>query len=56
MTDDWRARLRDKLEDFVDTFFVAGARQEDVFDAIVEEVQNLKVALDREAVRWRTQY
>jgi hypothetical protein len=48
MTDNWRARLRDKLEDFVDTFVVAGARQEDVFDAIVEEIENLKIALDRD--------
>jgi hypothetical protein len=48
VTDDWRARLRDKLEDFVDTFVVAGAKQEDVFDAVVEEVGNLKVALDRD--------
>lgn len=48
MTDDWRARLRDKLEDFVDTFVVAGAKQDDVFDAIIEEVGNLKVAVDRD--------
>ncbi|MBW9116817.1 hypothetical protein JNB88_24610 [Rhizobium cauense] len=48
MTDDWRARLRDKLEDFVDKFVVAGAKQKDVFDAIIEEVGNLKVALDRD--------
>ena len=48
MTDDGRARLRNKLEDFVDTFIVAGAKQEDVFDAIIEEVGNLKIALDRD--------
>jgi len=48
MTDDWRARLRDRLEDFVDTFVVAGAKQEDVLDAIVEEVGNLKIAFDRD--------
>jgi len=48
MTDNWRARLRDRLEDLADTFVVAGAKQEDVFDAITEEVENLKVALDRD--------
>ncbi len=48
MTDDWRARLREKLEDFVDTLVVAGAKQEDVFDAIIEEVGNLKIASDRD--------
>lgn len=46
MTDDWRARLRDGLEDFIDTFVVAGVRQEEVFDAIINEVGNLRTALD----------
>lgn len=48
MTEAWRARLRDRLEDFVDTFVVAGARHEDVLRAIVEEVDELRVALDRD--------
>jgi len=56
MTETWRARLRDRLEDFVDTFVVAGARHEDVLRAIVEEVDELRMALDRDPdpaeVRW----
>ena len=48
MTDDWRARLRDKLEDFGDTFVVAGAKQDDLFDAIIDEVENLRAARDRD--------
>lgn len=48
MTEDWRARLRDRLEDFVDTFVVSGAKQSEVFEAIIEEVGNLRVALDRD--------
>ncbi|MDR7141880.1 hypothetical protein J2X43_000071 [Rhizobium sp. BE258] len=59
MTDDWRARLRDKLEDFVDTFVVAGAKQEDVFDAIVEELKTLRSRLIATPIRptttaWRS--
>ena len=48
MTEDWKARLRDRLEDFVDTFVVAGAKQDAIFAAIIEEVENLKAALDRD--------
>jgi len=46
MTGDWRAHLRDKLDEFVDTFVVAGTKQEDVFDAIIEEVGNLRAAVE----------
>ena len=46
MTGDWRAHLRDKLDEFVDTFVVAGTKQEDVFDAIIEEFGNLRAAVE----------
>lgn len=41
---DWRSELRLKLEDFVDSFVVAGARPEDVCDAILEEIGSLRTA------------
>jgi len=48
MTEDWRVCLRDRLEDLVDIFVVAGAKQDAIFDAIIEEVENLKAAMDRD--------
>ncbi len=49
MTDkDWAGRLRLKLEDFVDTFVVAGAKQEEVYDAIAAEIENLRAAYERD--------
>jgi hypothetical protein len=48
VSEELKTRLRDRLEDFVDTFVVAGAKQADVFDAIIEEVRNLRAALDRD--------
>lgn len=44
MTTDWRDVLRLQLEDFVDTLVVKGAKQEDVYDAIIEEIENLRRA------------
>jgi len=43
---DWKDDLRLKLEEVVDGFVVDGARQEDVFEAIVEEVGRLRAALE----------
>jgi hypothetical protein len=43
---DWKDDLRLKLEEIVDGFVVDGARQEDVFEAIVEEVGRLRAALE----------
>ncbi|MFA1626178.1 hypothetical protein ACDY96_26545 [Rhizobium mongolense] len=48
MTNDWRDGLRLKLEDFVDSFVVKGAKQSDVYEAIVEEIGNLRAAYERD--------
>jgi hypothetical protein len=45
---DWKPGLRLKLEGLVDDCVVGGARQQDVFDAIIEEVGNLRIALERD--------
>ncbi|WP_373563220.1 hypothetical protein [Rhizobium leguminosarum] len=42
MTQRWREALRLRLEDFVHTFVVNGAKQEDVFDAIIAEIGSLR--------------
>ncbi|ASW04720.1 hypothetical protein [Rhizobium sp. 11515TR] len=34
MTGNWKLRLRDRKEDFVAIFVVAGAKQFDLFDAV----------------------
>jgi ethanolamine utilization cobalamin adenosyltransferase len=44
----WKAGLRAKLEQLVDDCVVAGARQQDVFDAIIKEIGNLRAALERD--------
>ncbi|MGO7367622.1 hypothetical protein ACC719_11525 [Rhizobium ruizarguesonis] len=48
MSGDWKDGLRDQLEDFVDSLVVKGARQSDVYDAIVEEIGNLRTAYERD--------
>ncbi|NNU63814.1 hypothetical protein G9X67_00720 [Rhizobium sp. WYCCWR 11152] len=48
MTKDWRDDLSLKLEDFVDTFVVKGAKATDVYDAIQNELDRLGVAYDRD--------
>ncbi|MFA1627131.1 hypothetical protein ACDY96_31715 [Rhizobium mongolense] len=48
MSEDWRADLKVALEDFVDTYVVRGAKQADVYDAIIEEIGNLRTAYDRD--------
>lgn len=44
----WKVGLRAKLEHLVDDCVVAGARQQDVFDAIIKEIGNLRAALERD--------
>jgi hypothetical protein len=44
VTLDWRDDLSLKLEDFVDSFVVRGGKPSDVYDAIVEEIKNLRTA------------
>ncbi|MGO6854450.1 hypothetical protein ACCS68_29080 [Rhizobium beringeri] len=48
MSGNWKDGLRDQLEDFVDSFVVKGAEQSDVYDAIVEEIANLRIAYERD--------
>lgn len=48
MTQSWREALPLRLEDLVDTFVVDGAKQEDVFDAIIAEIGSLRTAYDRD--------
>ncbi|KKZ83561.1 hypothetical protein B5K05_26255 [Rhizobium phaseoli] len=48
MNRDWRDCLRERLEDFVDSLVVQGAKQADVYDAIVEEVEHLRTAYERD--------
>ncbi|NKK36323.1 hypothetical protein GFL72_17000 [Rhizobium leguminosarum bv. viciae] len=48
MTKDWRDDLSLKLEDFIDTFVVKGAKVTDAYDAIQNELDRLRVAYDRD--------
>jgi len=48
ITDSWIDGLRLKLEDIVDTAVVAGARQAEVYSAIIEEIDSLRTAYDRD--------
>lgn len=48
MTKDWRDDLSMKLEEFIDTFVVKGAKATDVYDAIRNELGRLRVAYDRD--------
>jgi hypothetical protein len=45
---DWRAGLRMKLEEFVDTYVAAGAKPDDIFSAILEGIEQLSAALERD--------
>jgi exodeoxyribonuclease-3 len=45
---DWRADLRLGLEKLVDAAVVAGARQQDVYAAILEEIRHLRLAYERD--------
>jgi len=46
--DDWRADLRLGLEKLVDAAVVVGARQQDVYAAILDEVGHLRAAYERD--------
>lgn len=43
---DWRAELRLELEKLVDAAVVAGARQRDVYAAILDEIGQLRLAYE----------
>jgi hypothetical protein len=45
---DWRADLRLELENLVDAAVVAGARQQDVYAAILDEIGQLRLAHERD--------
>ncbi|MDX0716412.1 hypothetical protein GOL39_24000 [Sinorhizobium medicae] len=45
---DWRAELRLELEKLVDAAVVAGARQQDAYDAILDEIGQLRLADERD--------
>ncbi|NEJ26099.1 hypothetical protein GR247_39790 [Rhizobium leguminosarum] len=49
MSDNWRDGVRLHLEDFVDSFVVKGAKQSDVYDAIIEEIGNLQAVCERDS-------
>lgn len=48
MADDWKVILADDLAQLVDKAVTRGAKQADVYVAIVREVDRLKVADDRD--------
>ncbi len=48
MTNDWRAELRLALEELVDAAVVVGARQQDVYAAILDEIGQLRLAYQRD--------
>jgi len=43
---EWKGSLRAKVEELVDGLVVDGAKQEDVFEAIMDEVGHLRAALE----------
>lgn len=46
--DDWREEFRSGLANLVDRAVVSGARQADVFQAAVEEIERLRIADERD--------
>jgi hypothetical protein len=44
----WQDDLKLRLESLVDTFVVKGVRQEEIFDAIFDQLQRLRQALARD--------
>lgn len=48
MSENWKSKLRLRLEDFVDGFVVEGAKQEEVFAAIIDEIGNLRAGYNRD--------
>ncbi len=45
---EWKDDLRLQLEELIDTFVVEGVRQEDIFDAIRDQLPGLRDALARD--------
>ncbi|MEY9829950.1 hypothetical protein ABIA25_001765 [Sinorhizobium fredii] len=45
---DWRAGLRLELEKLVDAAVFVGARQQDVYTAILDEIGQLRLAYERD--------
>ena len=45
---DWREEFRNGLANLVDQAVVSGARQADVFQAAVEEIERLRIADERD--------
>lgn len=48
MSDDWRDQLRIGLESLLDQAVVSGAKQADVFNAAIEEIERLRIANERD--------
>ncbi|MDP9588461.1 hypothetical protein [Shinella oryzae] len=48
MADQWKATLADGLAQLVDKAVTEGAKQEDVYATIAEEIDRLKVTDDRD--------
>ncbi|MDQ0322981.1 hypothetical protein QO002_005187 [Pararhizobium capsulatum DSM 1112] len=48
MSEHLRQEMRERLEDFVDSFVVKGAKPHDVFDEITSAVEALREAYDRD--------
>jgi hypothetical protein len=48
MSENWKDGLRLRLEDFVDSFVVKGQTQSEVYDAIIEEIETLRTAYERD--------
>ena len=44
----WKSQLRLKLEGLVDDCVIAGARQQDVFDEVVKQVESLRASLEQD--------
>jgi len=57
MSKDWRDDLQSGLANLVDQAIVSGARQADVFEASIEEIELLRIANERPILQtmcWKT--
>jgi hypothetical protein len=48
VSENWKDGLRLQLEELVDSLVVRGAKQADVYEAIIKEIENLRTAYDRD--------
>jgi hypothetical protein len=48
VTGTWRDSLQLQFEDFVDGLVVRGAKQDEIYDAIIEEIGKLRAVNDRD--------